>query len=157
MLPMNNPYCSEKSREIEAIIDVLSSHLEDYRLLFHYTHELKIMLSKGYAENSLEKIIKERGFLIDKLTISKKYFDSLKKFPDIADNSEWKLQINELLQKIRQLLEAVASIDAENISLIMQCIKDVTLSLEKIKEGKYFVSNLEKHIDNTSSFIDVCG
>lgn len=152
-----NPYCPKKSNELEYIIDIFASYLEDYHLLFHYTSELKIMLTKAYAEDSLEKIIKERGLLIDKLTTSKKYFDSLKEFSDIADNSERKLQINELVQKIWQLLDATVSLDVENISLMKQCIKDVTLSLEKIKEGMYFVSNLGKHTDNKPSFVDVCG
>ncbi|GAN35059.1 MAG: hypothetical protein DYG83_13630 [Candidatus Brocadia sp. AMX2] len=157
MVHINNSYCPGKSKEIKDIIKVLATHLEDYHLLFRYTHELKTMLTKGCAEDFLENIIKERGLLIDKLVASKKYFDSLKEFPDIVDNSEWKLQTNELLQKIRQLLDATVSLDAENVFLMKQCIKDITLNLEKIKEGKYFISNLGKHINNTPFFVDVCG
>lgn len=154
---MNTPHRPEKLKDQEGILSILASQLEDYQLLFIYTSKLKEMLIDDCIGDSLEGIIKARGSLIDKLTTSKKYYDSLKEFSDFADNDERKLQINELIKEIRRLLDDTVSLDAENISLMKQCIKDVTLSLEKIKEGKYFISSLGKHIDNTPSFIDICG
>lgn len=146
----------QKTKELGDIQDLFISQLEDYNLLLHYTCELKKMLAEGCDEDSLWEKIKGRGLLIEKLTVSKKHFDSLKEYPDIADN-EQKLQINGLLQKIRQLLDATVSLDTENVALMKHRIKEITLNLEKIKEGKCFMSNLKKHNNNTPSFVDVCG
>jgi hypothetical protein len=154
---MNDQNGLKKSKEVKDIVDILARQVEDYRLLFRYTCKLKILLTKGCAEDSLEKMIKERGLLIDKLISSKKCFDFLKEYPDIADNSKWKSQTNELLQKIQKLLDATVSLDAENVFLMKQCMKGITLNLEKIKEGKYFMNNLGKHIDSKPSFVDICG
>ncbi|MEP9412091.1 MAG: hypothetical protein HRF42_11985 [Candidatus Brocadia sp.] len=154
---MNPQYYPEKLKNPEDIQSILASQVEDYQLLFIYTSKLKKMLVKDCIGNSLEEIIKVRGVLIDKLTTSKKYYDSLKEIYDFTDNDERKLQLKELAKKIRQLLEDTVSLNAENISLMKQRIKNIVLSLEKIKEGKCFISNLAKHIDNTPSFIDICG
>lgn len=152
-----NPRCPKKTNEINFIVDSFAKQLQDYSLLQRYTCELKTMLTDGYTEDSLKKLIKERGLLIDKLTESRKHFDLFKEFSDITDNVKWKSEANDLLQKIRQLLDTTVSLDADNIALTKECIKDITLNLEKIKEGKYFVSTLGKHIDNTPSFINICG
>ncbi len=149
--------CPEKSKEVKEILNIITKQAEDYHLLFIYTRKLKKMLLEECNEDSLEKIIKERGLLIDKLIASKKYLDTFKEFPHITDHSRWKLQIYTLVQNIRQLLDDIISLDAVNISLMKQCIIDITLSLEKIKEGRHFMSTMEKHIDNTPFYIDVCG
>lgn len=152
-----NPCYPEKSIKITDIIDGFASQLEDYSLLLRYTYELKTMLMEGCAEDLLEKKIKERGILLHKLTESRKLFNLCKELSDIADNSSWKLQANKVLQKVCQILDTTVSLDVDNVSLTKKYIKNITLNLEKIKEGKCFLSTLGKHVDNTPSFVNICG
>lgn len=147
---------SQQTKELVDIQELLFSQLEDYNLLLHCTCELKEMLTQGCDEDALWEKIKGRELLIEKLTVSKIHFDSFKEYHDIAGN-ESKFQIKGLLQIIRQLLVATVSLDTENVALMKHRIKDITFNLEKIKEGKCFVSNLKKHNNNTPSFVDVCG
>ncbi len=156
---MKKPDYNEKiNNEGVEIIDTLILYLEDHKMLLQYTKELNKILTDGCSEELIEEKTKERGLLLDKLIPSKKYLDSVKKNLDFSDNTIWKLQIEELSQQIRQLLNTTISIDAENISFMKQRIKDITLSLEKIQEGKYLINSLKKYAASTSaSLIDISG
>lgn len=156
---MKQPNHNEKIKEVGEIIDTLILYLEGHKTLYQYTAELKKILTEDDCdEELLEEKIKERGMLLDKLISSKKYLDSVKINLDSSDNNIRKLQIEELSQQIRQLLDTTISLDEENVSFMKQRIKDITLSLEKIQEGKYLVNNLKKHTASTSvSLIDISG
>jgi len=143
--------------DIKKIIDILTALLEDHKTLLRYSYEIKRALSEDYDENILEENMKERGLLIDKIASSTKYHNSIKECRNFADNSEWKTQVNELLQQIQQSLNETVIHNEEIAPLIKQRINDITFDLEKIQEGKHLVNNLRKHASNTSSFIDICG
>lgn len=159
ILSMKNHNYHEKINDTcREIIDTLLFYLEDHKMLLQYTKELNTILTDGCSEELIEEKIKKRGMLLDKLIVSKKYLDSVKKNLDSSDNTVWKLQIEELSQQIRQLLDTTISLDAESVSLMKQCIKDITLNLEKIQEGKHLVNNLKKYTAGTSaSLIDISG
>lgn len=155
---MKNSNYNEKIKEVGEIIDTLILYLENHKILYQYTEELKKILTEDYDEKLLEEKIKERGLLLDKLISSKKYLDSVKINLDSSDNNIWKLQVEELSQQIKQILEATVSLDAENVSLMKRRIKDITLNLEKIQDGKYLTNNLKKYTCSISaSLIDISG
>ncbi len=143
--------------DTEKIINILTELLEDYKTLFNYTREIKRTLSENYNENILEKNIIKRGLLINKITSTAKYYNTIKGCSNFADNIKWKARANEVLQEIQQLLDNTILLDNGIASIIKQRIRDVTFDLEKIQEGKHFVDSLKKHFNVTPSFIDICG
>lgn len=145
------------AKDIEKTINILATQLEYHKALLRNTCEMKTMLSENCVGDLFEEKVKERGLLINNISSSKKYFDSVKECLSFADNIKWKPQANDLLQQIQQSLDATVSVNAEIVILIKQCIKEITFNLEKIQDGKHLLSDLGKHISNTPSFVDVCG
>lgn len=147
---------TKKTKNTENLIEILTTHLKYHEELLNYTCKLKEMLTENCDSDRMDRIIYERGLLIDRITSSKKYYDSIKESVNFTDNI-WKSNTETLLQQIRQLLNTTVTIDAENISLAKDYTKDITLNLEKIQENRHFINDLKKHHSNTPLFVDVCG
>ena len=142
---------------IEKIINILTILFEDHTTLLYFSQEIKNALSGNCEENILEKKLKERGLLIDKIASSIKYYHSIKTYHNFADTSNCKTQINELIHRIQKLLDSTVLIDKEIMSLIRQRVEDITSNIKINQEGKHFVSTLKKELCNTPSFVDICG
>jgi len=147
---------SDETDKTEKVIEILTIQLKYYKELFVHTSVLKEMLMKNCNEDILSKKMEERGLLIDKIISSKKYYDSIKECTNYADNRV-KACTDKLLQEIQQILNSVVIFDTENIALIKNYIKDITLNLEKIQESKHLVNDLKKDMSNSPVFVDVCG
>ncbi len=147
---------SDETDKTEKVIEILTIQLKYYKELFVHTSVLKEMLMKNCNEDILSKKMEERGLLIDKIISSKKYYDSIKEYTNYADNRV-KACTDKLLQEIQQILNSVVIFDTENIALIKNYIKDITLNLEKIQESKHLVNDLKKDMSNSPVFVDVCG
>lgn len=143
--------------DIEKTLNILTILLEDHTTLLYFSQEIKNALSGNCEENILEKKLKERGLLIDKIASSIKYYHSIKTYHIFADTSDCKTQINELIHRIQKLLDNTVLLDKEIISLIKQRVKDIKFNLEKNQVGKHFVSNLKINLGNRPSFVDICG
>lgn len=139
------------------IIDMLSILTLDSKALFNHTLEIKKALSGNVSENILEDTFKKRGLLLEKMNSSIKKFDSIKEFCDFTDNNGWNSEANETLLQIKQELNAIVVLNEEITSLIKQQISDTMSCLEKIQEGRHFISTLKEHLSPTASLVDIFG
>jgi hypothetical protein len=151
------PMITDKRNDIEHLTEVLIAQLKYHEELLQCTCELKEMVTEDYDSDRMDKIIHERGLLIDRITSSKKYYDSVKENINFADNNIGNSYTETLLQQIRHVLNTTVTLDAENISLVKEYMKDITLNLEKIQENRHFINDLKKHNSNQPLFVDVCG
>ena len=154
---MNKSIFADKINDGEKIIEILTTQLKYHQELLRDTSKFKELLTENSNEDLLDKAIRERGLLIDKIASSNKYYYSIKESCRFADNSNWKTSMDELLQNIRQLWNSTVIINADNIALIRDHIKEITSNLEKIQEGKHLVNNEKKCIEILPSLVDVCG
>lgn len=146
-----------KKNDIEHLTEVLIAQLKYHEELLQCACELKETFTENYNSDRMDKIIHERGLLIDRITSSKKYYDSIKETINFADNNVGNSNTETLLQQIRRVLNTTVTLDAENISLVKEHMKDITLNLEKIQENRHFINDLKKHNSNQPLFVDVCG
>lgn len=71
-------------------------------------------------------------------------FVSIKEFFDFTDNNGWNSETNETWMQVKQELNAIVVLNEEITSLIKQQINDIVSYLEKIQEGRHFISTLKK-------------
>lgn len=138
-------------------IGILSTLALDYRLLLNHTMEIKKALSNDLSEDILETTFEKRGLLLEKLNSLIKYYDPINKFCNLTDSTRWDSETNELLQQVKQELNAIAILNEEIVSLIKQRINDITSYLMKIQEGKHYVNTIKMHYSSTPSFVNICG
>jgi hypothetical protein len=141
----------------EKTLEFLEEQLGEYKMLVCCTNEIKKILLEGFDEELLGQRLRARESLLKKLVSSEKGYVPIRKFNDFPDDSEVKLRANEIIREIKTVLDRVASLDNEVVSLIQKRIHDITLDIEKVKEGKCFVDNLKKQTVNSSVLVDVCG
>lgn len=153
---MNKPMLSDETPNAGRIIEPLTVQLQLYKEIHGYTRELNEMLLNNCNEDILGSKFEERGLIINTIASLKKDYDSVKECVNYADNKE-KAHRDKLRQEIQHIGNAIGILDAENVALIKNYIKDITFNLEKIQEGKHLVSDLKKHMSNSPVFVDVCG
>lgn len=129
----------------------------DSNALFKHTLEIKKALSDNISKNILEDTFKKRGLLLEKLNSSIMKFVSIKEFFDFTDNNGWNSETNETWMQVKQELNAIVVLNEEITSLIKQQINDIVSYLEKIQEGRHFISTLKKHLSPTDSLVDIFG
>ncbi|OOP55893.1 MAG: hypothetical protein AYP45_12040 [Candidatus Brocadia carolinensis] len=116
----------------------------DSNALFKHTLEIKKALSDNISKNILEDTFKKRGLLLEKVNSSIMKFVSIKEFFDFTDNNGWNSETNETWMQVKQELNAIVVLNEEITSLIKQQINDIVSYLEKIQEGRHFISTLKK-------------
>lgn len=129
----------------------------DSNALFKHTLEIKKALSDNISKNILEDTFKKRGLLLEKVNSSIMKFVSIKEFFDFTDNNGWNSETNETWMQVKQELNAIVVLNEEITSLIKQQINDIVSYLEKIQEGRHFISTLKKHLSPTDSLVDIFG
>lgn len=129
----------------------------DSNALFKHTLEIKKALSDNISKNILEDTFKKRGLLLEKVNSSLMKFVSIKEFFDFTDNNGWNSETNETWMQVKQELNAIVVLNEEITSLIKQQINDIVSYLEKIQEGRHFISTLKKHLSPTDSLVDIFG
>lgn len=129
----------------------------DSNALFKHTLEIKKALSDNISKNILEDTFKKRGLLLEKVNSSIMKFVSIKEFFDFTDNNGWNSETNEIWMQVKQELNAIVVLNEEITSLIKQQINDIVSYLEKIQEGRHFISTLKKHLSPTDSLVDIFG
>lgn len=129
----------------------------DSNALFKHTLEIKKALSDNISKNILEDTFKKRGLLLEKVNSSLMKFVSIKEFFDFTDNNGWNSETNEIWMQVKQELNAIVVLNEEITSLIKQQINDIVSYLEKIQEGRHFISTLKKHLSPTDSLVDIFG
>lgn len=129
----------------------------DSNALFKHTLEIKKALSDNISKNILEDTFKKRGLLLEKVNSSIMKFVSIKEFFDFTDNNGWNSETNETWMQVKQELNAIVVLNEEITSLIRQQINDIMSYLEKIQEGRHFISTLKKHLSPTDSLVDIFG
>ncbi len=139
------------------ITDLLSALTSDYRALFHHTMEIKKVLSNDLGEDIIKATFEKRGLLLEKLNSSIKYYEPINKFCNFTDSTGWDSEINELMQQMKQELNAIVVLNEEIVSLIKLRISDITSYLVKIQEGKQYVTTIKMHERKTPSLVDMCG
>lgn len=139
------------------ITDLLSALTSDYRVLFNHTMEIKKVLSNDLGEDIIKATFEKRGLLLEKLNSSIKYYEPINRFCNFADSTGWDSEINELMQQMKQELNAIVVLNEEIVSLIKLRISDITSYLVKIQEGKQYVTTIKMHDSNTPSLVDLCG
>lgn len=139
------------------ITDLLSVLTSDYRALFHHTMEIKKVLSNDLGEDIIKATFEKRGLLLEKLNSSIKYYEPINKFCNFTDSTGWDSEINELMQQMKQELNAIVVLNEEIVSLIKLRISDITSYLVKIQEGKQYVTTIKMHERKTPSLVDMCG
>lgn len=139
------------------ITDLLSALTSDYRALFNHTMEIKKVLSNDLGEDIIKATFEKRGLLLEKLNLSIKYYEPINKFSHFTDSTGWDSEINELMQQMKQELNAIVVLNEEIVSLIKLRISDITSYLVKIQEGKQYVTTIKMHDSNIPSLVDMCG
>lgn len=139
------------------ILDMISILALDSNALFKHTLEIKKALSDNISKNILEDTFKKRGLLLEKVNSSIMKFVSIKEFFDFTDNNGWNSETNETWMQVKQELNAIVVLNEEITSLIKQQINDIVSYLEKIQEGRHFISTLKKHLSPTDSLVDIFG
>lgn len=139
------------------ILDMISILALDSNALFKHTLEIKKALSDNISKNILEDTFKKRGLLLEKVNSSLMKFVSIKEFFDFTDNNGWNSETNETWMQVKQELNAIVVLNEEITSLIKQQINDIVSYLEKIQEGRHFISTLKKHLSPTDSLVDIFG
>lgn len=139
------------------ITDLLSALTSDYRALFHHTMEIKKVLLNDLGEDIIKVAFEKRGLLLEKLNSSIKYYEPINKFCHFTDSTGWDSEINELMQQMKQELNAIVVLNEEIVSLIKLRISDITSYLVKIQEGKQYVTTIKMHDSNIPSLVDMCG
>lgn len=129
----------------------------DSNALFKHTLEIKKALSDNISKNILEDTFKKRGLLLEKVNSSLMKFVSIKEFFDFTDNNGWNSETNETWMQVKQELNAIVVLNEEITSLIKQQINDIVSYLEKIQEGRHFISTLKKHLSPTDPLVDIFG
>ena len=153
---MHKPMFSDKTQSVERIRELLTLQANLYREIHSLTRELNELLLGNCGEDILANKLAERGLLINTAASLKKDYDSIKEHVNSADN-KGKALIDELIREIQDIGNQIGRLDAENIALIKNYLKDITCNLEKIQESKHLVGDLKKHLGNSPAFIDVCG
>ena len=153
---MNTHTLLDKKDDTEEMIKLLTTQLNLYKDIHGLTRELNDLLLNNSNEYIMGSKLEEREQLIETVTSLKREYESVKEWCNSADNNI-KAQRDTLLHEIQHVGNSIGMLDAENIDLIRNCIKNITISLEKIQEGKHLVSNLKKHMCNSPVFVDVCG
>ena len=138
-------------------IGILSTLALDYRVLFNHSMEIKKVLSNNLSEDILEATFEKRGILLDKLNSLIKYYEPINKFCNLTDSTRWDSETSELLQQVKQELNAIAILNEEIVSLIKQRINDITSYLIKIQEGKHYVNTIKMHYDSIPFLVNICG
>lgn len=141
----------------KTILDMISLLALDSNALFKHTLEIKKALSDNISKNILEDTFKKRGLLLEKVNSSIMKFVSIKEFFDFTDNNGWNSETNEIWMQVKQELNAIVVLNEEITSLIKQQINDIVSYLEKIQEGRHFISTLKKHLSPTDSLVDIFG
>lgn len=153
---MNKPIFLENTFNTEGIRDTLTLQANLYREIHSLTRELNELLLNNCGEDILANKLAERGLLINTAATLKKDYDSVKEHVNSADN-KGKAIIDELIREIQDTGNLIGRLDAENIALIKNYLKDITCNLEKIQESKHLVGDLKRHLGNSPAFVDVCG
>lgn len=153
---MNTHTLSDKKDDTGEMIKLLTTQLHLYKDIHGLTRELNDLLLNNSNDYIMGSKLEEREQLIETVTSLKREYESVKELFHSADNNV-KAQRDTLLQEIQRVGKSIGMLDAENIDLIHNCIKSITISLEKIQEGKHLVSDLKKHRGNSPVFVDVCG
>ncbi|MCF6149825.1 MAG: hypothetical protein E3K37_14315 [Candidatus Kuenenia sp.] len=147
---------SEKNK-YDKIINLLETRLDECNKILRNTIELKEILQRGGGEDLLIKKMQERGVLIGKASSLNDECHSINEFIRCIDDEGKKSLFEGLIKKIQQLLNETTILDKENKLLIENKMNEITLNLEKIQESKQLTRSLNKSVNDTPSFIDVCG
>lgn len=148
---------NNKINSYDEIINLLGIRLDDCDKILRNTIELKEMLNGGGEEDSLIKIMQERGIVIKRASALNEECYSINEFVGCIDDWKRKSLLKELMGKMRKLLDEITLLDKENKSLIESRINEIALNLEKLQESKQLARSLDKNINDNPSFIDVCG
>ncbi|KKO20663.1 MAG: hypothetical protein L3J18_05475 [Candidatus Brocadia sp.] len=137
--------------------EILSALALDYEILFNHTLEIKKVLLNDLSEGLLETIFEKRGLLLERMSLSIKYYNPINEFCNFTDSIRQDSEIDELLHKIKQKSNAITVLNEEIASLIKQHINNITSYLVKLREGKHYMDTIKMHYNITSSLIDMCG
>ncbi|MCE7857954.1 MAG: hypothetical protein WA440_03685 [Ignavibacteriaceae bacterium] len=137
--------------------EILSALALDYEILFNHTLEIKKVLLNDLSEGLLETIFEKRGLLLERMSLSIKYYNPINEFCNFTDSIRQDSEIDELLHKIKQKSNAITVLNEEIASLIKQHINNITSYLVKLREGKHYMDTIKMHYNMTSSLIDMCG
>lgn len=154
---MSNPDCCDEPKDLEGIVQYLTTQGDGCKLLHDSTSEFKKLLSEGCDEDILTGRLKERGTLIDKLAALKEYCDSVKGYLASIKNGEQKERIIGMLKQIQQQLDNTLSLNTEIVTMLNQCISEININLRKIRESKTLMNTLRDPDARLSVHLDVSG
>lgn len=146
-----------KKNKYDEIKNLLETRLNECDRIFRNTVELKEMLQREDGEDVIIKKMQERGVLINKASSLNKEYHEINEFIACIDDEEKKSLFKGLIKNIQRLLSETTDLDKENKLCIENKMYEITLNLEKMQEGKQLTRSLDKNINDTPSFIDVCG